>query len=155
MKRKLEEIDGHRWLFAGLLFAIIYWIAESLLHVKVFHTGNFRESLFPVGHFNEIWMRSFIGLLFLLLGMGADRMIYNLKKADQEQKRLIAELQESANKIKTLRGLLPICSVCKKVKDDTGYWQQVETYLHNHSEADFEQGYCPECAKEILQGITD
>ena len=52
--------------------------------------------------------------------------------------------------VKTLRGLLPICAHCKKIRDDKGYWNQIEKYIHDHSEADFTHGICPECAKKFF-----
>jgi len=58
---------------------------------------------------------------------------------------LIQKLQEALANIKTLRGLLPICASCKKIRDDNGYWHQIETYIRVHSEADFSHGICPEC----------
>jgi PAS domain S-box-containing protein len=57
------------------------------------------------------------------------------------------------NEIKTLRGILPICSSCKKIRDDKGYWQQVEVYVSDHTHADFSHGYCPECAEKVMQAI--
>ncbi len=57
------------------------------------------------------------------------------------------------SEIKTLRGILPICSSCKKIRDDKGYWQQVEVYVRDHTHADFSHGYCPECANKFLQEI--
>jgi PleD family two-component response regulator len=59
------------------------------------------------------------------------------------------ELQAALAKVKQLSGLLPICANCKKIRDDTGYWQQVEVYIESHSEADFSHGICPECTKEL------
>jgi hypothetical protein len=54
-----------------------------------------------------------------------------------------------------LRGLLPICSSCKKIRDDQGYWTQLETYIHQHSEADFTHGLCPDCAERLFQGYIE
>jgi hypothetical protein len=51
--------------------------------------------------------------------------------------------------VKTLSGLLPICAACKKVRDDQGYWQQIENYISAHSEADFTHSICPECARRL------
>ncbi len=65
----------------------------------------------------------------------------------------IAELQKALAEIKTLHGILPICSVCKKIRDDKGSWEQMEVYIKTHSEADFSHGYCPECAKKVLMEI--
>jgi len=58
-------------------------------------------------------------------------------------------LEKAMQQIKTLRGLLPICSSCKSVRDDRGYWSQIETYLNNHSEAQFSHGICPSCLKKL------
>jgi hypothetical protein len=68
---------------------------------------------------------------------------------EKERENLITELQEAFTKIKTLRGLLPICSSCKKIRDDKGYWNQIESYIRDHSEAEFTHGICPKCAKKI------
>lgn len=57
------------------------------------------------------------------------------------------ELREALEGIKTLRGLVPICAQCKKIRDDQGYWQQVETYVHDHSEAEFTHSLCPACVE--------
>ncbi|MCK9483958.1 MAG: response regulator, partial [Candidatus Marinimicrobia bacterium] len=52
-------------------------------------------------------------------------------------------------KVKTLSGLLPICSSCKKIRDDNGYWNEVETYIHKYSEVEFSHGICPECMRKL------
>ena len=62
---------------------------------------------------------------------------------------MIGELREALAKIKTLRGLIPICSRCKKIRDDKGFWQRLEVYIHEHSEADFSHGICPDCMREL------
>ncbi|MGM0451944.1 MAG: PAS domain S-box protein [Thermodesulfobacteriota bacterium] len=67
--------------------------------------------------------------------------------AEKEQKRLIAELQDALNNLKLLRGLLPICSHCKKIRDDTGYWNRLEAYIEKHSDAEFSHSICPDCAR--------
>jgi hypothetical protein len=67
------------------------------------------------------------------------------KYTEQEREKLITELQEAIAKVRTLRGLLPICSSCKKIRDDKGYWNQLESYIQEHSNAAFSHGICPEC----------
>lgn len=74
-------------------------------------------------------------------------------KADESLKKLNSELQASLDKVKMLRGLLPICAACKKIRDDKGYWNQVETYVAAHSEAEFSHGICPECAARLYPGF--
>ncbi len=75
--------------------------------------------------------------------------ITDRKQAEEERERLINELQIALENIKTLRGLLPICANCKKIRDDKGYWNQIEGYIERHSDALFSHGLCPECMDEI------
>jgi CheY-like chemotaxis protein len=63
----------------------------------------------------------------------------------------VCELQEALARVKLLQGLLPICSYCKRIRDDQNYWQQVETYLSQHSEAVFSHGICPECFDKFVR----
>lgn len=72
-----------------------------------------------------------------------------LKALSQEQEALIAELREAFDSIKTLKGMLPICASCKKIRDDKGYWNQIEAYVSEHSEAEFTHALCPECARKL------
>ena len=75
-------------------------------------------------------------------------------RAEEEKIRLIQELQISTNKVKTLTGLLPICASCKKIRDDKGSWNVLEQYIHDHSEAQFSHGLCPECVKRYFPDVT-
>ena len=74
-------------------------------------------------------------------------------KAEQEKERVIEELKVALDQVKKLSGLLPICSACKKVRDDRGYWNQIESYIRDHSEADFSHSICPECAQKLYPGV--
>jgi PAS domain S-box-containing protein len=71
------------------------------------------------------------------------------KRAEQDRETLITELKQALAKIKALSGLLPICSSCKKIRDDKGYWEQIEVYIRDHSDAEFSHSLCPECLKEL------
>ncbi len=66
-----------------------------------------------------------------------------------ERHKLLQQLERSLHEIKILRGFLPICASCKKIKNDAGYWTQLEEYISNHSEAEFSHGICPECAVKV------
>lgn len=70
-------------------------------------------------------------------------------KVEKEKERLIQELQRALADVKQLSGFLPICSSCKKIRDDKGYWNQIESYIHEHSGAEFSHSLCPQCAKEL------
>jgi len=71
-----------------------------------------------------------------------------VKKIEDERERLIEELQKVIEEVRTLRGILPICSFCKKVRDDKGYWERVDVYITKHSLADISHGICPDCLKK-------
>ena len=81
--------------------------------------------------------------------LGVVRDISKQKKMREEREKLIRELQEALKEINHLRGILPICSICKSIRDDKGYWQQVDVYIQKHSQADISHGICPKCAKEL------
>lgn len=70
-------------------------------------------------------------------------------EAEAEKDRLIVQLQHALDEVKTLRGIIPICAWCKSVRDDNGYWQQVEVYMEAHTGAGFSHGICPNCAEKI------
>jgi PAS domain S-box-containing protein len=71
------------------------------------------------------------------------------KEAERDREELIQELQEALVNVKTLRGLVPICSSCKKIRDDEGFWHQVEVYVRDHSEVQFSHGICPDCMNKL------
>ena len=71
------------------------------------------------------------------------------RNAQVEMERMLGQLQEALEKVKLLSGFLPICASCKKIRDDTGYWHQIESYIKEHSEAEFSHGICPDCAKKL------
>ena len=72
-----------------------------------------------------------------------------------ERENLILELQHALKNIKTLSGLIPICASCKKIRDDQGYWNQVEKYITEHSDARFSHGICPACVKKLYPGFAE
>ncbi len=76
------------------------------------------------------------------------RDITERKRAEKERERLITELTDAIKEINTLRGILPLCSFCKKVRNDKGYWEQVDVYIQKYSPADISHSICPECMKK-------
>ncbi len=77
------------------------------------------------------------------------RDITEIKKAESERNAVIEELEQALAEIKTLRGFIPICANCKNIRDDEGYWQQIEEYIRDRSDAQFSHTICPECAKKL------
>ncbi len=93
----------------------------------------------------EIW-----NLLMRLGFFAVYSVVLSIVKADlNERRRLIEELQKALGEVKQLSGILPICASCKKIRDDQGYWEQIESYIRDHSEARFSHGICPECVRKL------
>ncbi len=78
------------------------------------------------------------------------RDITDRKRAERERETLIEDLRKALTEIKTLKGIVPICSFCKKIRDDAGYWKQLEQYIKEHSDAQMSHGICPECAQKYF-----
>ncbi len=75
------------------------------------------------------------------------------RRYQTERDKLLAELQVALDKVKLLSGFLPICASCKRIRDDQGYWQQIESYIRDHSEAEFSHGICPDCARKLYPEV--
>ncbi len=103
------------------------------------------------GLFNPMPSLNFLVYNFFLLGMVFIFVYlgYLIEGVSRRNFVTAARLQDSLDEVKTLSGLLPICSQCKNIRDDKGYWQQVETYIRHHSDAEFTHGICPDCAKNL------
>lgn len=71
------------------------------------------------------------------------------KRLEAEREEAVSKREKALEDIKILRGFLPICASCKKIRDDKGYWNQIESYIHEHSEADFSHSICPDCAQRL------
>jgi len=77
------------------------------------------------------------------------------RKTERELEKTVEELKQANSDVRTLSGLLPICASCKKIRDDRGYWTQIESYIKKHSDAEFSHGICPDCAKKYYPDLFD
>jgi len=118
-------------------FSALVWFAEDTLVLRR------TESLW-IPFFNMLAL--FGVFLTVVLTLSA------LRKAFVAQQRLIDQLQVALSRVHTLSGLLPMCSWCKKVRDDHGYWKAVEAYIQEHSDAEVTHGICPDCMAAYLAG---
>ena len=84
------------------------------------------------------------------LSVGARMVELQLELAEQ-----VAELEKALSEVKQLRGILPICAYCKKIRDDKNYWQQVESYFALHTDAKFSHSFCPDCFEKIIKPQLD
>jgi len=94
-------------------------------------------------------------VLYFFIFRLLNRHITQQRLAEAEKDTLIAELHSALDEVKTLRGIVPICASCKKIRDDKGFWQQVEVYVSAHSEAMFSHGSCPECTEKLNRTLDD
>lgn len=97
---------------------------------------------------NEIGEMSRAVEIFKGMAIQLDQDVVALEKASVERELLISKLQETLTEIKVLRGILPICSYCKQIRNDNGYYEQLESYIHKHSGVDFSHTICPSCAQK-------
>ena len=139
----------NKFFFLSVAIALLLWILETLIHSFIFQTGGFREELFPIHHPHEIWMRTVITVIALLAGLISQKMANKLFDAYEKEKQINKLLEESFKEIKVLKEILPICSSCKKIRDDEGYWNNLEKYISDHSNTKFTHGLCPECAVRL------
>jgi len=109
------------------------------------------NSWLTIGHL-ALWFAGLVGLFFGARDLRSHEQAR--VQAEQEQERLIAELHKALASVKTLTGLIPICSSCKKIRDDHGYWTRLETYLEQHSQAEFSHGLCLDCMRKLYPEVA-
>ena len=103
--------------------------------------------------YSGIWFIGIVGLLLVRRNIRDD--LSERERAEKEKSHLTNELQNSLAEVKKLSGFLPICSSCKKIRDDKGYWSEVERYIGEHSEAQFSHGICPDCMRKLYHEFAD
>ena len=81
------------------------------------------------------------------------KLLAQVDQAQREKEAVIVEFQDALANVKRLSGLLPICASCKKIRDDEGYWHQVEVYIHTHTEVDFSHSICPDCTQKLYPSL--
>jgi hypothetical protein len=144
-ERKPSQI--HLWLvifLVCLLFTFVIW-------------DRFFNSPDPLDQQLASNLILVMGILFSLsaslfawsIESSRNRLEVRVRERTEELEKRNAELETALREIKTLRGLIPICASCKKIRTDDGLWEKVEVYLEEHSEARFSHGLCRECAKKV------
>jgi hypothetical protein len=89
------------------------------------------------------------------LADGFNQLLEKRRQAEMELKQEIIEHKAALDKVKLLSGFLPICASCKKIRDDRGYWNQIEAYIRDKSEVEFSHSICPDCAKKLYPEFTN
>jgi PAS domain S-box-containing protein len=147
-------------------------IGRTTVDLQLFHDPQEREKarkhLLTHGQIRDLEMmfrrksgEAGIGLLAassMMVGgeelvLSSVSVITERKRMEEERERMIADLQRALSDIRTLKGMLPICASCKKIRDDQGYWNQIEQYIQERSEAEFTHGLCPDCAATLFPEV--
>jgi len=144
--RKRDEFEQNvfRLIVGSILVTIM---AELVFTFYISVYGVF--SL--IGHFLKIISFYLLYKALIVAGLVKpyDVLFRNLKKSENALRQERDNLEQALSEVKKLSGLLPICASCKKIRDDQGYWTEIEGYIESHSEADFSHGICPECMKKL------
>jgi hypothetical protein len=144
-----------KWSVFGAIFG--YFVFHPLIHIiSVFHfSGGHSEATNLVSEILQAFSVSMLpwGLAFIILNAFIGIFWGKIRQVDAEKSKVITDLQEALAKVKTLSGFLPICASCKKIRDDKGYWNQIEAYISEHSAAEFSHGICPECIEKLYPDV--
>ncbi|MBI5970955.1 MAG: hypothetical protein HY884_07360 [Deltaproteobacteria bacterium] len=127
-------------LLLGLGFMAVFWVLETFLHRLFFHAETFSDAFFSTDP-NEVWMRAFIALLLLFW----TSYTMALKARNRHAIEVILKA-----KSKIIKGLIPVCSYCKKVRYSDGSWHGIERFVTDKSSAEFTHGICPECMGRVV-----
>ena len=147
------------WLYlVPLLIFFFLERTESIVSIIVFFCAAATLLMYPslLGTFDYGWgmgFRILISLFFITIvsyGLESSRVRFSMLLRGSNDELIVhkEKLEAALARIKTLGGMLPICSHCKKIRDDKGYWNQVESYIHEHTDAEFSHSICPDCAKK-------
>jgi hypothetical protein len=136
-KHSANMVPFRNWMLSSMFaWVSICFLARGIYSIIFTAKSN---DLMAAGAVQSLSIMAFtIGTIGIYVGL----IIMNSQRVE-------ADLHSAQNDIKTLKGFIPICARCKKVRDDEGFWNQIESYISKHSEAQFSHGICPECAKEL------
>jgi hypothetical protein len=153
----VDYVTGYEvgfFLFYFLPIAAAAWVLGLArgYAVALLSTGVWLAADWAAGHPYSspavaVWDSAIRLVAFLVIASSAAKIQGLLA----QERQLTAELQAALRQVKTLTGLLPICAACKKIRDDEGYWQEIEKYVAKHTAARFTHGLCQDCANKFLR----
>ena len=146
IQKMLIEILKVFLVLLALLFLISFWLSKYTKRVSAKFFDDLRQSIFnqqKVFPGSKKRIREFSDF--------SENLAYILDQntnLEKQRQQTLTELQEALDEIKTLRGILPLCSFCKKIRNDRGYWEQVDVYIYKNFDADISHSICPDCMKK-------
>ncbi len=136
-------IDGQNRFLAVVFYVQAIWVVLRIIQTAFIESSIVDFMNAPAFHGITV-MVFFSGNIFIIIGL----IVLNFQRVEFDLSAAMAE-------VKTLRGIIPICSSCKKIRDDQGLWNQIETYIRDHSEAEFSHGICPECMEKLYPEFVE
>ena len=150
---EIGHMNPGRWEHIGSVYRNLGIINEDVVLDDFLYDPN------PVQDLTALWrtigLLSGLTVLVSVIAVSLNVLNVRLKKVQKEKQEKIEELGTALSEIKTLRGMLPICAECKKIRDDEGYWEQLESYVSRHTSAVFSHGICPGCMVKLYPDYVD
>lgn len=148
--RKRDYLDNSIFylIIVSLFLTIISEIAFTF-YVSVYGISNLIGHLFKIVSFYLIYR----AVIVITLTTPYNSLFREVVESEKSKENYIKKLEKALEEIKTLRGIIPICSYCKKIRDDKGAWEIIEAYICKHSDAQFSHGVCPECYKKEMEDM--
>lgn len=139
MLKNVSTILKSELLIGIIIFVVSFWVFGQIDVLEKLTTWSSQHEEYEVDEF----LSSSLVLLVLCLIFSVRRYRESIQKT--------RELQKALDEIKILKGIIPICSYCKSIRDDAGSWKQLESYVRSNSSAEFSHGVCPECYNKMMQ----
>ena len=131
--------------YATIIIILTAMVAEGIGMLIIHHTGTAHSALVYLD--SLLIVAILLPAVYFVVYRPMTTYIKAILQLNSENERALEQLQIAMQEIKVLKGILPICANCKKIRDDQGYWRQIEQYISDHSDACFSHGICQECAK--------
>ncbi|MGI2335172.1 MAG: MASE3 domain-containing protein [Dehalogenimonas sp.] len=150
--RRRTQFDSNALaLIISAIFVVIFGEIAFTLYIGVYDSVN------TVGHLFSVLALYLLYEAVIVTGLREPtKLLYTVLDAKNKAlERKTMELEKALSQVNSLSGLIPICSSCKKIRDDSGYWEAVESYISSHSEAEFSHGICPDCMRNLYPDIAD
>jgi len=154
VKKNSDSLE-HQRMLVDVVEAYVPWMKDGVfmgafeIYYDVTEKKQSLERLLLISFVIVIILALSVLIISVMNVVKEKRRLTERKRAEEEREKLIVELRNALAEVRTLSGLLPICSSCKKIRDDQGYWNQIEVYISSHSTATFSHSICPECAKKL------
>jgi K+-sensing histidine kinase KdpD len=150
------ELGFFVFYFVPISFAAWYIGRKPAVAIAIISALTwFSADYFIASHYSSLYYAFWNSFVRLVAFLFTALLISKIKAILETEKKISADLQNSLDHIKQLKGMLPICASCKKIRNDKGYWEQIEHYISERSETEFSHGLCPDCAVRLYPELME